>query len=205
MKEIVLVISTLSTQGEGIARVEGKAVFVPFTLPGEVWRVRIADRKKNYDRAFPIEMIERREDSPKRIMPACPHFGYCGGCQLQHMPYEDQLKWKRVWLQETFRRVGHIQIEPNPVAPSSMWEYRNKITLSLRVVQGKIVFAFHHVQQPHRPVAVDDCPIAHPWIRQSMPLVIQALNQSRPRLRQPERRRSQGSRVQFRAAGERIS
>ncbi|MBN2327263.1 MAG: 23S rRNA (uracil(1939)-C(5))-methyltransferase RlmD [Candidatus Omnitrophica bacterium] len=205
MNETVLVISTLSTQGEGIARVEGKAVFTPFTLPGEVWRVRISDRKKNYDRAFPIEMIERGDDSPERIMPACPYFGSCGGCQLQHMPYESQLEWKRLWLQDTFRRVGHIQIEANPAVSSPPWEYRNKITLSLRIVQGKIVFAFHHVQQPNRPVAVNDCPIAHPLIRQCMPFVIQALNQSRPRLRQAERGRSQGSRVQFHAAGGKIS
>ena len=96
-----LTISTLSSQGEGIARVEGKATFVPFTLPGETWSVDLVDTRKNYDRALPIELIQSAADTPPRSTPLCPCFGACGGCQLQHILYADQLDWKRRWLQET--------------------------------------------------------------------------------------------------------
>lgn len=204
MNPITLTITTLSTQGEGIARVEGKAIFVPFTLPGETWKARLIEQKKNYSRALPLESIERSEDAPARIDPPCPHFGSCGGCHLQHIPYEDQLEWKRRWLQETFRRIGHLEISPNPTVASPPWEYRNKLTLALRHQGGKFVLAFHHIHQPNRLVAVDDCPIAHPSIRRVLPIVREAVNASRPRIVETSRNQPVGSRIQFRVVSDRV-
>jgi 23S rRNA (uracil1939-C5)-methyltransferase len=204
VNQTILTITTLSTQGEGIARVEGKAFFVPFTLPGEIWKVRIIEQKKNYGRAMPVELIERSEDAPERILPACPYFGACGGCHLQHMPYRDHLEWKRRWLQETFRRIGHLDVEPNPTVESPPWEYRNKLTLNLRNAGGRIVFAFHHIHQPNRPVVAADCPVAHSLIRRVMPDVLEAVNAARPRIVETSRTQPQGSRIQLRVVGDRV-
>lgn len=204
MNQTILTITTLSTQGEGIARVEGKAFFVPFTLPGEIWKVRVIEQKKNYGRAMPVELIERNEEAPERILPPCPYFGSCGGCHLQHMPYADQLEWKRRWLQETFRRIGHLEVTPNPTVASPPWEYRNKLSLSLRNQQGRIVFSYHHIHQPNRPVVIDDCPIAHSLIRRVLPVVLEAVNESRPRIVETSRSQPQGSRVQFRVMNDRV-
>lgn len=196
MGSITLTISTLSTQGEGIARVEGKATFVPFTLPGETWSVDLVDRKKNFDRALPIELIQSTADTPPRNTPSCPHFGVCGGCQLQHMLYEDQLDWKRCWLRETFRRVGHLEVDPQNTVSSPEWEYRNKLTLSLQEEEGGYILAFHHIYQPNKPVSVRDCPVAHPLIRLAIPKVLQALDRFKPKL--GKHRDIYKSRVQFR-------
>src|SRR5580692_11372797 len=77
--------------GAFLARMEGKAVFVPLTLPGEVVRVRITQSKRGYDTADPDEIIFASSD---RIAAACPHFGTCGGCHYQHTNYETQLGFK---------------------------------------------------------------------------------------------------------------
>lgn len=204
MNQTILTTTTLSTQGEGVARVEGKAFFVPFTLPGEIWKVRIIEQKKNYGRAMPVELIERGEDAPERILPACPYFGACGGCHLQHVPYEDQLDWKRRWVKETFRRIGHLDVEPKPTVASPPWEYRNKLTLNLRNAGGRIVLAFHHIHQPNRPVVASDCPIAHSLIRRIAPDVLEAINAARPRIVETSRTQPQGSRVQLRVVGGRV-
>ncbi len=200
-----LTVSTLSTRGEGIARVDGKAVFVPFTLPGETWEVEIIERKKNFERGLPLELIERSDDAPQRITPTCPYYAKCGGCHLQHIAYEDQRSLKREWLKETFRRVAHLEVEPDDVESSPPWQYRNKIVLPLRTMRGKIVFAFHHVYQPNKPVMVEDCSIAHPVIRQAMPLIQQALNDVRPSIKTANRKRPQASRVQFQVVNDRLS
>src|ERR1035441_9322639 len=78
--------------GAFLARAEGKAVFVPLTLPGEQARIRIIQSKRGYDTADPDEIITA---APERITPACPYFGACGGCHYQHANYEAQLAFKK--------------------------------------------------------------------------------------------------------------
>ncbi len=89
--------------GAFLARVEGKAMFVPLTLPGEEARVRIVEEKRSYASAEPEEIIAA---APNRIEPGCKQFGLCGGCQYQHTDYESQLRFKEAILRETFERGG---------------------------------------------------------------------------------------------------
>ena len=84
--------------GAFLARDEGKAVFVPLTLPGEQARVRMVEEKRGYATAEVEEIITT---SPERVTPGCRHFGACGGCQYQHANYELQLKLKQAVLRET--------------------------------------------------------------------------------------------------------
>src|SRR5882757_2668000 len=89
--------------GAFLARVEGKATFVPLTLPGEEARVRVIEEKRGYALA---EVEETVTTAPERVMPGCRHFGVCGGCQYQHANYAAQLAFKQAILRETLERGG---------------------------------------------------------------------------------------------------
>src|SRR5271167_89062 len=89
--------------GAFLARVKGKATFVPLTLPGEQARVRIVEEKRGYAVAEPEEIATA---APERVVPNCSHFGVCGGCNYQHADYEAQLGFKQAILRETLERGG---------------------------------------------------------------------------------------------------
>jgi len=113
--------------GDALARLpDGRAVFIPYGLPGEDLRIRLVEEKERYARA---EICEVLIPSPERIKPRCPHFQECGGCHYQHIPYEAQLRMKRDILVDQLRRIGKIDDPPvNPVLPSPLpWNYRNHI------------------------------------------------------------------------------
>ncbi len=89
--------------GAFLARVEGKAVFVPLALPGEQARVRVVEEKRGYATAEVEEIVAA---APERVAPTCKHFGACGGCQYQHADYAAQLNYKQAILRETLERGG---------------------------------------------------------------------------------------------------
>ena len=105
---------------------DGRAVFVPFVLPGEVVRIEIVEDKKRYARAVPLEILE---ESPDRIAPRCIHFGECGGCQYQNLDYAKQLQAKEGILRDQFMRIGKFDDPPiHPIVPSpNPWHYRNNV------------------------------------------------------------------------------
>ncbi|HEY9122365.1 MAG TPA: TRAM domain-containing protein, partial [Brevefilum sp.] len=88
---------------------DGRAVFVPFVLPGEVVNVEIVDDKQRFARAIPVEIVE---ESPDRITPRCIHFGECGGCQYQNLDYAKQLKAKQEIVRDQFERIGKFDNPP---------------------------------------------------------------------------------------------
>ena len=104
----------------------GRAVFVPFALPGETVRARIVDEKRGHVRA---ELVEVLEASPERITPKCRHFGECGGCHYQDLSYENQLKAKTEILRDQLTRIGKIEDPPvqGMVASQREWNYRNHV------------------------------------------------------------------------------
>ena len=113
--------------GDTIGRLpDGRAVFVPFSIPGEKVRIRIVSDKKKYARG---ELLEVIEPSPFRIQPRCQHFSACGGCHYQHVAYEQQLVIKRKILQDQLQRIGGIENPPiEAVIPSpERYNYRNQI------------------------------------------------------------------------------
>jgi len=115
----------ISHSGEGVARIDGKATFVPFTIPGETVEVKIIEEKKNFQRA---ELEQVLSASPDRTDPPCPYFFKCGGCAYQHIGYPRQLELKRQVVKESLKRIGGIDIEVNPVlGMEDPWRYRNKV------------------------------------------------------------------------------
>ncbi len=116
--------------GAFLGRNEGKAIFVPLTLPGEEVRVRITEDKRGYASA---EVAEIFTAAPERIAPGCLHFGTCGGCHYQHAGYETQIAFKRAVLRETIERGGVRAPEEIAVLATTepqSWNYRNRIRLA---------------------------------------------------------------------------
>jgi 23S rRNA (uracil1939-C5)-methyltransferase len=116
--------------GDGLAHHEGSTVFVPFVLPAERVAVSPVEQKKKFVRARVDNLLEA---SPQRTPPPCPHFGVCGGCNYQHIPYEAQLQYKMAILRETLRRIGRIdwtgEIKTHASPP---WGYRNRAQWKIR-------------------------------------------------------------------------
>jgi 23S rRNA (uracil1939-C5)-methyltransferase len=124
-------LTTLTYGGEAMGRLQdGRAVFVPFGLPGERVRVRLTEEKKGFARG---EIVEILEASPQRIQPRCIHFGVCGGCHYQNLAYHDQLKAKTDILRDQLKRIGKIENPPvGPIVASpDEWNYRNHIQFHL--------------------------------------------------------------------------
>ena len=129
----------LTYGGEAMGRLpDGRAVFVPFALPGEQVCVRLVEEKRGHARA---ELMEVRVPSPERIAPRCKHFGACGGCHYQHMPYAVQLRAKESILCDQLQRIGCIESPPlRPIVPSPQeWHYRNHVQFHLSD-EGKLGF-----------------------------------------------------------------
>ena len=143
-----LEIRDLSASGEGVAQVDGLVVFVDGALVGEVVEAKIVQKKKRYVKAQVVKVIKPSE---KRIEPPCSYFGVCGGCQIMHLEYEDQLKFKRKKVQEAFRRIGNLDIEISPTLPSKrQLHYRNKVHL-----HG----GGFHKRHSHKVIPIDGCKI----------------------------------------------
>ncbi len=140
--------------GNGVGSVEGKVVFIPFTIPGEIIAAHLIKERPSYAHAR-IDFIV--QNSPQRVEPRCPYFGQCGGCSYQHMDYGGQLAIKALQVEETLKRIGRIRRPPmQPIVPSpKQYGYRNRIRV--HVENGKIGFyAFNE----HELIDIEQCPIS---------------------------------------------
>jgi 23S rRNA (uracil1939-C5)-methyltransferase len=154
--------------GDGLAHHEGQTVFVPLVLPGELVRIESVARKKKFARGRLDRIVE---PSPERIAAPCPHFGRCGGCQYQHIPYEAQIRYKSEILRETLGRTGRIQWT-GPIAShaSPPFGYRNRAQWKLRGRQNDAAAApgiGYFEAGTTRLIAVDECSILSPRLAEA--------------------------------------
>lgn len=119
-------ITAVAAEGNAIARVDDMVVFVPYGAPGDIVDIKIDRKKRSYAEGH-IERIVK--PSELRMSPRCSHFGVCGGCRWQHLPYEYQLKCKETQVEDALRRIGKIEYqELRPILGADpVWEYRNKM------------------------------------------------------------------------------
>lgn len=154
MRTVDLKIEDIAFGGKGIARENGKAVFVPFTIDGELVSARITREKKQFAEA---EIVDLREKSSHRVEPPCPYFGRCGGCAYQHIDYAHQLaiKWRQV--HDVLKRIGKLKELPmRSIIPSPLqYAYRNRITVH---AENGVIGYFR--RDSHRLIDVERCPIA---------------------------------------------
>ncbi len=136
-------IESLDQEGRGVARIDGKAVFVEGALPGERVRIDIVKRKPSFDVA---RLVAIEKANASRVEPACPHFGVCGGCSLQHADPALQLAAKQRTLEDALQRIGRVTPEMLlPPIEGTPWRYRYRARLSVRHVpkKGGVLVGFH--------------------------------------------------------------
>ncbi len=151
---------SIGTNGEGIVRLDGMTLFVPYFLTGERARVKVLKVKGNAAYAKVEELLTPAED---RMRPACPVFARCGGCQLQHMAYRMQLRFKTALVRDTLKKLGGVTADVSACERSeSEYGYRNKLQLPIGTVNGKNVVGFY-AERSHRIVDTDVCPIHPDW------------------------------------------
>lgn len=156
-------IESLSHEGRGIARVDGKTVFVDGALPGETVEITYTRCRGKYDEAIASRIIS---PAAERVEPGCRHFSVCGGCSLQHMTSEYQIQHKQSVLLEQFEHIGNVTpLELIPPLTSDFWGYRHKARLGVKYVykKGKVLVGFREKGKPYI-ADIDDCRVLHPDI-----------------------------------------
>lgn len=151
-------IERLGVHAEGVARADGFTVFVPGALPQEKIRARVETVKKTYASAVLTDILEA---SPDRTEPRCPVYALCGGCQLQHLSYEAQLRAKQRQVEDAVRHIGGLEgIKVFPTIGGNPWAYRNKMQFPVgRAGAQTIIGCF--AQGSHKIVDTACCQIQH--------------------------------------------
>jgi tRNA/tmRNA/rRNA uracil-C5-methylase (TrmA/RlmC/RlmD family) len=161
-------ISDMAFGGEGVARVEDFVLFVPFVAPGEHVEVEVTEVKKRFGRAKLLNVLEA---SPARVEPACRYFGECGGCQYQHLSYEEQLRLKHKQVCDLFERIGGLQVSAiSPVIPCPQpYGYRNRIMIRSQWDKFKQGLNLGYIRADNRLVVdITECKIAEPALNQQI-------------------------------------
>jgi len=184
--EIEFDIVDLSHDGRGVGRVDGKAVFVTGALAGERVRARMLRRKRSFDEA---ELIEVLQPSSDRVDPRCRHFGRCGGCALQHLDPAAQILAKQRVLMENFERIGHVQ--PESVLPplvAEPWGYRRKARLGVKYVakKGRVLVGFREAADPRFIADIDACEVLVPEVGHRLDALARMIEQLAGRERIPQ-------------------
>ena len=147
--------------GDGLARLDGRVVMVPYTLAGERVRAKAAQEKPGLVRASLLEVLE---PAAARVAPPCPVFGRCGGCHYQHADYDYQVEAKCAILVEELRRVGKLEPPAEiAVVTGEPWGYRNRA--QLHVENGRIGY---REARSHRLCAIERCPISSPKLNEAI-------------------------------------
>ena len=167
MTDLDLDLTALVYGGDAIGRLpDGRAVFVPFGLPGERVRVRLVEEKRNFARGVLLKVLQ---PSPERIQPRCPHFSVCGGCHYQNLDYAAQLRVKTGVLRDQLARIAGIADPPlAEMVPSPLeWNYRNTVQFHPDPA-GKLGF---QAADGRGVVAVSECHLPEPALNDIWPLL----------------------------------
>jgi len=176
---VVLQIEKPLYGGAFLSHLDGKAVFVPLTLPGELARIRITEDKRGYATGEAEVIVT---SVPERVMPGCRHFGTCGGCHYQHADYQTQLALKRAVLFETMERA-HVEMpKAIDVLAGEPWGYRNRI----RIAFDSAGNPGYRGRRSHTIVPISECPIAAPLLVKAAFAVADAAGEFAPSLQQTE-------------------
>jgi 23S rRNA (uracil1939-C5)-methyltransferase len=157
---VELSIEDLSHDGRGVARLEGKTVFVSMALPGETVSAEYVNRRRSFDETIALEILKK---SPDRVDAECPHYAICGGCSLQHMDWQKQISFKQGILKQQLHHFGGTEpenwLEPVQANP---WGYRRKARLGVKNVpkKGGVLVGFRE-KKSHYIADIKSCHILH--------------------------------------------
>ncbi|MBU8880313.1 23S rRNA (uracil(1939)-C(5))-methyltransferase RlmD [Bacillus sp. FJAT-29790] len=152
---IDVVFEDLTHDGAGVAKVDGYPLFVPNGLPGEKAKIKVTKANKGYGFGRLVEMYEK---SPYRVEAPCPIYKECGGCQLQHLSYEGQLKAKEKQVRDVLTRIGKLEnVKVHPVlGMKDPWRYRNKAQVPVGEQEGGLIGGFYQ-QRTHSIINMKEC------------------------------------------------
>lgn len=148
-------IDSIAAGGEGVGRLpDGRVTFVHRTAPGDLAEIVLTEKKERWTRGRLLRVLE---PSPERRDAPCPFYARCGGCTLEHMPYDAQLRAKSRIVADALTRIGGIAVEAPEVVPSpSEFRYRNRVSFALRRMEhGRVVAGFHALGEPDEIVDLD--------------------------------------------------
>jgi len=157
-ERLVLEIEGLNHAGEGVGRAGGFTVFVPWSAPGDKLEAEVTSLQKSYARALPRTIVR---SSLSRQEPPCPYHGRCGGCQLQHINYSEQLSLKQEIVSDALQRLGGLNIPVLPViGMDNPWHYRNRAQYPVAQEGERLKVGFFE-RRSHEVVDVRRCLIQH--------------------------------------------
>ncbi len=161
-KEYVGTVCAIGANGEGIIKENDAIIFVPYTLVGEKVRYKVLKVSSKCVYAKALEILTPAE---MRVRAKCPVFTKCGGCQLQHVKYENQLTIKERSIKDAFKKIANLDVEVLPtVSGDNEFRYRNKLQLPVREGKDGTVIGFY-AENSHRVVPISDCPINAYWTK----------------------------------------
>lgn len=148
-------IEDLTHDGNGVAKIDGYPLFIQGALPGETAEIHVMKTLKNYGFAKVVNILEK---SPDRVEAPCVYFSQCGGCQLQHLSYEGQLKWKQNMVANVMKRLGKIDAPVLPVkGMEEPWHYRNKSQIPFAQNEESQIVAGFYKTKSHSIVDMERC------------------------------------------------
>lgn len=181
----VATIVDLTHDGQGVADIDGRRVFVPDALPGERVEVRLRKRRRKLVEA---DLVAVLEPSPSRVVPECEYFGRCGGCALQHLAHPKQVEFKQNVVAQALARIA--QTEPEewlPPVVGKPWQYRRKARLGVKYVPGKdrVLVGFRERAAPYI-TDMQRCPVLMPPLDGLLGELAELIAQSSVRERLPQ-------------------
>lgn len=153
---ITLVFEDMTHEGNGVGKIDGYPVFVPYALPGETAQVKVIKVKKNFAVG---KLIEIENKSADRVEPPCNVYYQCGGCQLQHMSYTLQTEMKHTQVVNALKKIGHIEgVNVHPtMGMEDPWRYRNKVQIPVAEKNGELITGFYRKKSHDIIEGMDRC------------------------------------------------
>ncbi|MBC2005231.1 23S rRNA (uracil(1939)-C(5))-methyltransferase RlmD [Listeria booriae] len=149
-----VVFEDLTHDGNAVAKIDGYPIFVPQGLPDEIAQIKVLKTNKNYGFG---KIIELTKESADRVTPPCLVYSQCGGCQLQHLSYDGQLRMKQKQVAQVMKRIGKQDVEVLPtLGMENPWNYRNKAQVPVGFVNGRLVAGFYQ-QRSHQIIDMNTC------------------------------------------------
>ena len=183
--KIVTTIVDLTHDGQGVADIDGRRVFVPDALPGERVEIRLRKRRR---KLLEADLVAVLEPSPSRVTPGCEYFGRCGGCALQHLDHPAQVEFKQNSVAQALARIAHTEPEEwlQPVI-GPPWQYRRRARLGVKYVPGKdrVLVGFRERAGPYI-TDMQHCPVLMPPLDRLLGELAELIAQSSVRERVPQ-------------------
>jgi len=173
-------IDGITHKGEGVGRIDGQAVFIPFALPGETVEIEITEKQRRFSRGRVLRMVNA---SRHRSDPLCPYFGRCGGCAYQHASYAEELRLKRQVVSQNLQRIGKLDIEVQPVLGSAdPYNYRNKVEWHLYKEDNSFIMGYYDLTGANL-LDIDWCPLLSQRLQETSSLLKRVIKGVAPDLK----------------------